>query len=205
VAQWQATYTQSTHKFQVEREPLNSSMSISTLLILLLIGLFIGTISGMIGIGGGVLVIPVLMIGFGFSQVRANGTSIAMLLPPIGIFAVFAYARSGNVDWRFALILAIGFAVGAYFGARIVNRGLIDPTVLRVLFALLLVYVAARMLFRPGGRARAALETVLLVAGFAVAYGVMRLLGRRWGRQPPDWVREYRRRRREAGEFDYEI
>ena len=180
-------------------------MSISTVLLLLLSGFFIGTISGMIGIGGGVLVIPVLMIAFGFSQVRANGTSMAMLLPPIGIFAVLAYARGGNVDWRFALILALGFAAGAYIGANIVNRGLINPTTLRVLFALLLVYVAARLLFQPGGRARAALATALTVAGFAVVHGLMRLLGRHWSRNPPDWIREYRRRRSPPGEFDYEI
>ena len=88
-------------------------MSAATLLLILLIGLLIGVVSGMVGIGGGVLVIPALMFGFGFSQARANGTSLAMLLPPIGAFAVMSYWRAGNVDWRFAGLLAVGLTAGA--------------------------------------------------------------------------------------------
>src|SRR5437868_5790088 len=98
-------------------------MSPTTLLLVLAIGLAIGIVSGMVGIGGGVLVIPVLMFGFGFSQARANGTSLAMLLPPIGIFAVLSYWRAGNIDWPFAAALAIGFAGGAFIGAKLVNNG----------------------------------------------------------------------------------
>jgi uncharacterized membrane protein YfcA len=159
----------------------------------------------MVGIGGGVLVIPVLMIGFGFSQTKANGTSLAMLLPPIGVFAVAAYARAGNVDWRYAGLLAGGFAVGAYVGAWLVNKGLINPTTLRICFALVLVYCAGRILFRPGGRARSALETLLLVVGFALAYAVMRVFGRQLKRSPSHWGRIYRERQREPFEHDYEI
>jgi len=169
-----------------------------------LIGLSIGTISGMVGIGGGVLVIPILMFFFGFTQAKANGTSLAMLLPPIGIFAVIAYWKAANVDWRFALLLALGFAVGAYVGGLLVNRGRINPTALRVGFALLLIYTAARLLFRPGGQARAALETSLLVASFSVLYLSMRLLGRRWQRSP-DWGRIYRAKRDDSVGYDYEI
>ena len=172
--------------------------------MLLLIGLGIGIISGMVGIGGGVLIIPLLMFFFGFSQARANGTSLAMLLPPIGIFAVITYWNAGNVDWRFALLLALGFAVGAYVGGMMVNRGLINPTALRVGFALLLIYCAARLLFRPGGQARAALETSLMVAAFAMTYLAMRLLGRRWKRSP-DWGAIYRSKRDDSVGYDYEI
>ena len=173
-------------------------------MLLLLIGLAVGTISGMVGIGGGVLVIPVLMFAFAFSQAQANGTSLAMLLPPIGIFAVLAYARAGNVNWPFAIFLAIGFAAGAYIGALLVNGGWIHPTALRIAFALLLVYCAGRILFRPGGRARAALETSLLVVAFAGTYATMRLLGRRWSRVP-DWGATYRARQHEPVTYDYEI
>ena len=111
--------------------------SLTVSLALIVVGLIVGTISGMVGIGGGVLVIPILMIGFGFSQVKANGTSIAMLLPPIGIFAVMSYWRANNVDPGYAALLAIGFAVGAYFGARAVNSGTINPATLRILFSML--------------------------------------------------------------------
>ena len=180
-------------------------MSLVTALVVVSIGLAIGAISGMIGIGGGVLVIPVLMIGFGFSQAKANGTSMAMLLPPIGLFAVLSYGRAGNVEWRFASLLAVGFAAGAYFGAKLVNSGKINPTTLRVLFAMLLLYIAARVLFRAGGRAVAALETSLLILGFTATFTVMRLLGRRWNRPRPDWAAIYRQKQSGSSEHDYEI
>jgi uncharacterized membrane protein YfcA len=181
-------------------------MNLSTVVLLVLVGLAIGTLSGMVGIGGGVLVIPVLMFFFGFPQARANGTSLAMLLPPIGIFAVLAYWRAGNIDWAYAALLAAGFAAGAHVGARLVNSGAINPVALRVTFALLLLYCAGRVLFRPGGRARAALETSLLVAGFAGTYVVMRLLGRRWS-EAPQWGAIYRQKQRLPTplEYDYEI
>lgn len=181
-------------------------MPLTTLLLILAVGLLIGMISGMVGIGGGVLVIPVLMLGFGFSQVKANGTSLAMLLPPIGIFAVLSYWRAGNVDWRFALVLAVGFAIGAFIGATLVNSGRIHPTLLRVMFAALLLYVAGRILFRTGGQASAALQALLLTVGFTLTWWIMRTLGRRWERRPPDIAAIYRQRRqRVAVEHDYEI
>ena len=179
-------------------------LSTATAFLLLLIGLAIGIVSGMVGIGGGMLVIPLLMFFFGFSQAKANGTSLAMLLPPIGIFAVVEYWKAGNVDWRFALLLAFGFAVGAYIGAAIVNHGWINPTALRVGFALLLIYCAARLLFRHGGQARSALETSLMVTGFALMYAMMRLLGRRW-RRAPDWGLIYRAKLDDSVGYDYEI
>lgn len=182
-------------------------MTVTTLMLILLVGVAIGTISGMVGIGGGVLVIPLLMFIFGFTQAKANGTSLAMLLPPIGIFAVLTYARAGNVNWPFAGLLALGFAAGALVGARLVNSGMINPTVLRVGFALLLVYCAGRMLFQNGGRARSAVETTLLVAAFGLTYLAMRLLGRHWSRASGPWATEYRARlkRQEPPTYDYEI
>ena len=180
-------------------------MTATTVALVLLVALVIGTISGMVGIGGGVLVIPVLMFGFGFSQAKANGTSMAMLLPPIGVFAVLSYWRAGNIDFRFAAVLALGFAVGAYAGAKVVNTGMVNPTALRVLFAVLLLYVAGRMLFPSGGRARAALETSLLIVGFTLTYAAMRLLGRHWSRPTPNWSTVYGQRRKEPLEHDYEI
>jgi uncharacterized membrane protein YfcA len=172
---------------------------------LLAAGLFVGVVSGMVGIGGGILVIPILMIGFGFSQPRANGTSMAMLLPPIGIFAVMNYWRSGNVNLPFAAMLAIGFAAGAYFGAALVNSGRINPTVLRVIFAVLLLYVAGRILFRTGGRARATLETLILMGIFVGNYFLMRLIAPRLQRSPR-WREDYRKRlEKPPADHDYEI
>ena len=84
-----------------------------------------------------------------------------------------------------------------------VNRGWIHPTAMRLTFALFLIYVAASLLFRHGGRARAALETSLLVGGFAITYILMRLLGRQWMRTP-SWSETYRGKLRNAP-YDYEI
>src|SRR4051794_12891672 len=152
----------------------------STIFLLLLLGVVVGLISGMVGIGGGVLVIPLLMLLLGMSQKEANGISLAMLLPPIGILAVMEYNRAGLIRWPVAIVLALGFVIGAPMGARLITKGWISETALRVTFALLLVYLAGRILFRTGGRARAALETLLLVIGFAAMYTAMRLLGRQW-------------------------
>jgi uncharacterized protein len=179
-------------------------MSSGLIILLLVTGICIGTISGMVGIGGGVLVIPVLMIGLGFSQAKANGTSLAMLLPPIGIFAVLNYWKAGNVAIGHAIVLAIGFAIGAYLGAMLVTSGRINPTLLRILFATLLLYVAGRILFRPGGSARAALETSLLMIWFVGGYIVMRLMGRKLHKMP-NWPQEFRDRRKIPFTHDYEI
>jgi len=144
------------------------------------------------------------MYFFGFSQIKANGTSLAMLLPPIGVFAVLAYAKHGNIDWYAAGLLAAGFAGGAFVGAWIVNRGWLDRDTLRITFALFLVYVAGNLLFRPGGRARVALETTLMIVAFAATYAAMRLLGRRYMRMP-SWGDTYRDRLKHHVPYDYEI
>jgi uncharacterized membrane protein YfcA len=180
-------------------------MSLILCITLVLIGFAVGVVGGMVGIGGGVMVIPILMLGFGFAQARANGTSLAMLLPPIGIFAALAYARTGNVEWRFAALMAVGFAVGAYVGARLVTSGRINPTALRICFALMLVYTAGRILFRPGGRARSAGEAIGLAVAFGLTYLILRILGRRWNRPAFQIGDAYRNRLRETTEYDYEI
>src|SRR3954469_2758104 len=82
----------------------------------LVIGVVVGIVSGIVGVGGGVMVVPILVYGFSMSQKMAQGTSLAMLLPPIGVLAVLQYYRAGEVDMKMALLLAAGFAVGAYFG-----------------------------------------------------------------------------------------
>lgn len=110
-----------------------------------LIGLAVGAVSGVVGIGGGILFIPALVYVFGMSQIRAQGTSLGALLGPVGLFAFFEYYRKGNADLRIALLLASGFVFGAYFGA--VGAQHVPETMLRRLFALTLIAVGARMFF----------------------------------------------------------
>ena len=157
----------------------------------------------MVGIGGGVIIVPMLMFVFGFTQIRATGTSIAMLLPPIGIFAAISYYRAGNVDFRFAALMAIGFALGAWVGTLVVNRGYVNPTALRILFAILLVYCAARILFRPGGRAATAIQTSI-VAGTTIAYAAALLVAAHLQRTHP-LGHLLHARQREPFENDYDI
>ena len=180
------------------------NFTLLTVFLLVLMGVGIGTVSGIVGIGGGILVIPLLMFFFGFTQQKANGTSLAMLLPPIGVLAVLTYAKAGNVNWAVAGLLAAGFTAGAYVGAWMVNRGMVNASAMRITFALFLAYVSASLLFRPGGHARAALETSLMVGGFAATYVVMRLLGRKWMRKP-SWGNVYRGKLTQVAPYDYEI
>jgi len=90
--------------------------------LLLIIGLVSGIASGIFGIGGGVLIVPALVYLAGFSQHSATGTSLALLLPPVGLAAVLEYYRHGSVDLRTALIAAMGLFVGAWVGAVLANR-----------------------------------------------------------------------------------
>jgi uncharacterized membrane protein YfcA len=152
--------------------------------LLVILGVVIGIISGMLGIGGGVLVIPALVALFGFSHERAVGTSLGMLLPPIGIFAFLSYYRAGNVNGAAAAMLAIGFAVGAYFGARLVNSQIVPQDGLRMFFAFFLLYVAGSILFAHSDhKVWAVTKTLSLMFLFGVAYAIAKLIGRRLEQQ----------------------
>ena len=94
-------------------------MEITTVLIILIIGVFAGTFSGFIGIGGGLIVVPCLVYFLGMEQHMAQGTSLAMMLPPIGFTAVYNYYKAGQVDFRVAAILCISFVLGSFFGSKI--------------------------------------------------------------------------------------
>lgn len=120
-------------------------MSISMLLLLLLIGIITGVMAGMLGIGGAIIMIPCLVFIMGFSQQMAQGTSLAVMLPPIGIFAAYNYWKAGNVDIKVALIIAFAFIIGSYFGSKIALN--IPQALLKKIFAVLLIIVAVRMLF----------------------------------------------------------
>jgi uncharacterized protein len=119
-------------------------MSVSMLLILLLIGVVTGVLAGMLGIGGAIIMIPAMVFLLGFSQHMAQGTSLAVMLPPIGIFAAYNYWKAGNVNIIFALILAVAFIIGSYFWSKIALK--IPENILKKIFGVLLLLVAAKML-----------------------------------------------------------
>lgn len=105
--------------------------------ILIGIGLTAGFGSGLFGIGGGVVIVPALIYLIGFSQHKATGTSLVVLLPPVGIGAVLEYSRHGNVEWKAAIIVAITMLVGATLGAIVANK--LSGPVLRLGFGVFMV------------------------------------------------------------------
>ena len=119
-------------------------MSVSMFLILCLIGIITGIMAGMLGIGGAIIMIPALVYILGFNQHLAQGTSLAVMLPPIGILAAFNYWKAGQVNLKFALILAVAFIIGSYFGSKFALN--IPQSVLKKIFGILLLVVAAKML-----------------------------------------------------------
>jgi len=119
-------------------------MSVSMLLLLMAIGIVTGIMAGMLGIGGAIIMIPALVYLMGFSQQMAQGTSLAVMLPPIGIIAAFNYWKAGQVNIKFAIILAVAFIIGSYFGSKFALN--LPQPVLRKIFGVLLLLVAAKML-----------------------------------------------------------
>lgn len=106
------------------------------------IGFLIGILSGLLGVGGGIFLVPI-MVGFlGYEQHRAQATSLAMIIPT-AICGSFVYNLHGNTDFKIALIMACGSIIGAYFGARLMTK--LPAPQLKALFALLLIFVGIRM------------------------------------------------------------
>lgn len=120
-------------------------MDVQTMLIIILVGIAAGMLSGLVGVGGGLIIVPSLIYFIGFSQKTAQGTSLAMIMLPVGIFGVLQYYKQGHVDFRIVGILAIGFLAGSFFGSKIA-LSLPQETVKKI-FALLMILIAIKMLF----------------------------------------------------------
>ena len=109
-----------------------------------MIGLLAGYFSGLVGIGGGVIIVPALVLLYGISQPLSQGTTLAMLLPPIGIMAVLAYHEKGLVDWKIAGLLCLGFLIGSPLGAKLAVG--LQPEILKKIFAVSLMLISLKML-----------------------------------------------------------
>jgi uncharacterized membrane protein YfcA len=120
-------------------------MTTSTIIILIAIGLFAGIFSGMIGLGGGLIIIPALMYLLHLDQHTAQGTSLAIMLPPIGLMAAYNYHKAGALNIQFAAVIAIAFFVGGFFGSRWALN--MPEALLRKIFAITLIAVAIKMLW----------------------------------------------------------
>lgn len=111
----------------------------------LLLGLLVGVFSGIVGIGGGILIVPALVYFFHMSQHKAQGTSITALLAPIGVLAFWEYSKAGNVDVKAGILIAAGFLIGGYFGGLWAQH--IPEIALRRIFGILVVMVGIELLF----------------------------------------------------------
>ena len=120
-------------------------METSILLLLTAIGLVAGFFGGMFGVGGGVILIPLLVYIIGMEQHTAQGTSVAILLPPIGIVAAYNYYKAGHVNIKYAIIIAITFIIGSYFGSKLAVY--LPDQVSKKIFAVILFLISIKMFF----------------------------------------------------------
>ncbi len=120
-------------------------MTTSTILILILIGLCAGVLSGLVGVGGGIIMVPMFILFLGLTQHNAQGMSLAVMLPPVTFLAVYNYHKAGEVDWKMALIASVVFIVGGYIGSKFALK--IDQAILKKVFGGFLLIVAVKLMF----------------------------------------------------------
>jgi len=120
-------------------------MQMNTIVILLLLGIIAGFLSGLIGIGGGIVIVPVLVYFLSMDQKTAQGTTLFMFLMPIGFLGVYTYYKGGHVDIKAALLISSTFILGSFFGARTAQT--IDTSLVRQLFAIAIILIGIKMLW----------------------------------------------------------
>ena len=120
-------------------------MTTSTIILLILIGLAAGFLSGLIGVGGGIIIVPALVILLGFSQKLAQGTSLGILLLPVGILAVWQYYKQGYLNIHYVAIVSVTFVVGGFLGSKLALS--LSDEKMKKIFALILLVLAIKMLF----------------------------------------------------------
>ena len=116
----------------------------STILVIL-IGIFAGILSGMFGIGGGIIIVPALVYLCGFSQLKAQGTSLAILLPPVGIFAFIEYYKKGQVNLQAGVLIVIFLVIGSVFGSKLAQN--LPVEVMKKSFGILMLVISVKMIF----------------------------------------------------------
>jgi len=119
-------------------------MNINELVILIVIGFLAGVVGGSLGLGGGIIIVPALVFILGLSQHEAQGTSLAVLLFPIGILAVVNYTKKGYVNFKFALILIVAFVLGSYLGSVISVH--LPAKTLRKIFGIFMLLISLKMI-----------------------------------------------------------
>jgi len=119
-------------------------MNAETIFLLILVGLVAGTMSGLVGVGGGIIIVPALVLLLGFSQHEAQGTSLGLLLLPVGILAVMNYYNKGFIDLKVVGVMCAAFVIGGWLGSKLA-LSLSQETVKKI-FAIVLFYTAFKMM-----------------------------------------------------------
>lgn len=119
-------------------------MTTSLILTLIVIGLLAGFLSGLIGVGGGIIMVPLFLLFLGLTQHQAQGLSLAVLLPPVTFMAVYNYHQAGAIDWRYAIIVSCVFIVGGFIGSKVALS--IDQHTLKKVFGGILLLIAAKLI-----------------------------------------------------------
>ncbi len=130
---------------QIFKITMNKKYTMNEIIILLTIGLVAGFFSGLVGIGGGIIIVPVLVYYLHFSQQQAQGTTLFMFLFPIGILGVYNYYKAGYIDWKAAAIMAITFLAGSFFGSKIAVT--IDQQTVKKVFGIFVILIGIKMAF----------------------------------------------------------
>jgi uncharacterized protein len=123
-------------------------MTAETIITLIIIGLSAGILSGLVGVGGGIVMVPLFVLFLGLTQHNAQGLSLAVMLPPVTFLAVYNYhtaGTGGNIDWRIALTVSLLFAIGGFIGSKIALQ--IDQRMLRKIFGVFMLFVAVKLIF----------------------------------------------------------
>ena len=120
-------------------------MDIQTLALLLLIGVAAGMLSGLVGVGGGIIIVPALVLFMGFSQKMAQGTSLGILLLPVGLLGVLQYYKQGYIDIKVVLAISFAFLFGSYFGSKIALK--LPQDTVKKIFAVFMMLIAIKLLF----------------------------------------------------------
>jgi uncharacterized membrane protein YfcA len=117
----------------------------NTVLVLLAIGLAAGMLSGLVGVGGGIIIVPVMVYLLGYNQHHAQGTTLFLFMLPVGALGVFNYYKSGNVDFKAALIIGCTFIVGSYLGSKASLA--LDQNTVKKIFGVIIFLVSLKMIF----------------------------------------------------------
>ncbi len=120
-------------------------MTYQVILILLLIGVSAGILSGFVGVGGGVIIVPALIYGLNLTQHEAQGTSLFILLLPVGILAVVNYWKAGNINWGYGAIIAVALVIGGYFGSKLSLK--LSPHLVKLIFGVIMILISVKLMY----------------------------------------------------------